>query len=101
MTEEQQMAKDEERRRLLSRYVSDSTLEGWIIKVRNDLDYTAVLSLPEQKVNNTLHAIITVFTCILWAPIWAIIYGTRRKERRLRITIGPDHEHYVEDMTID
>ena len=100
MVENRASDSDEERMSALSRRVSNLTLQGWIIIERNDRDFYAVLSYPAQNVNHTVHAILTVFTCLVWGIVWLIIYAGRRKERRLRISIDPDLRLSEETMTI-
>jgi len=91
---------DQERLERLSRIVSTRALEGWVVVDRNDRDVSAVLSLPEKPVNHTLHAIITIFSCLLWAPIWAIIALTHRREQRVRISIDTYGNLVEERVTV-
>jgi len=96
----ERLSNDDERRRMLSTEVSDAALKGWIVVQRDDHEFLAILSFPAQHVNNTAHAIITVLTCLLWVPVWLIIYAGRRKERRLRVSVGPDLRVVREQLTI-
>lgn len=77
----------EERLERMARIVSTKTLEGWNVVDKNERDVWAVLLLPAKPVNHTVHAIITIFTCALWAPVWLIIYLTHQKEQRVRVSI--------------
>lgn len=90
----------EDRLERLSRIVSTRTLEGWSVVDRNEQDVWAVLDLPEKPVNHTLHAIITIFTCALWAPVWLIMTLTHRKEQRVRISIDGYGNLLEEKVTI-
>ncbi len=36
-----------------------------------------------KPINNTLHAILTVFTCLLWGIVWAVIAATGGEKREL------------------
>ena len=89
-----------ERGERLSRVVSTKTLEGWSVVDKNERDVWAVLDLPAKPVNHTLHAIITIFTCALWAPVWLIIALTARKEQRVRISIDGYGNLLEEKVTI-
>lgn len=78
-----------DRQHRISSIVTQKTLEGYLVVDRNDRDCYVVLSKPAQAVNHVLHAIVTVFACGLWAPVWLIIALSRKKEERLVISI--DH----------
>lgn len=36
-----------------------------------------------KKPNNVLHALLTIFTCLLWGIIWLIILGSTRETRQV------------------
>jgi len=77
----------EERNDRFARAVSTRTLQGWNIVDRNDVDLMAVLMLPGKPVNHVLHALITIFTCGLWAIVWIIMAMIQKREQRIRISI--------------
>ena len=77
----------EERNDRFARAVSTRTLQGWNIVDRNDVDLEAVLMLPGKPVNHILHALISIFTCGLWAIAWIIFAITQKREQRIRISI--------------
>ena len=41
------------------------------------------VSLNHLWVNHTLHAILTIFTCLLWGIVWAIIAATGGEKRQM------------------
>ena len=100
MTGRRESASDEERMSALSSRVSDLTFQGWIIVERNDHEFYAVLSYPGQNINHTVHAILTVFTCLVWGIVWLLVHAGRRKERRLRIRVDSNLRVHEETMTI-
>ncbi|GEM_PF-814898 len=51
-------------------------------RIESQSDYQAVL-VSGQPVNHTLHAILTIFTCLLWGIVWAIIAGTGGEKREM------------------
>ena len=51
-------------------------------RVESQSDFQAVLIFGHRP-NHVLHAILTVFTCLLWGIIWAIITGTGGEKRML------------------
>jgi hypothetical protein len=51
-------------------------------RIESQSDYQAVL-VSGQPVNHTLHAILTIFTCLLWGVVWAIIAGTGGEKREM------------------
>lgn len=71
--------------------VQSHTAKGWRVEAISDS--TATLA-SGQKPNHTLHAIITFFTCLLWAPVWIII-GLTTYEQQLTITVTPDGQVFV------
>jgi len=77
----------EERNHRFAQAVSTRTLQGWNIVDRNDVDLMAVLMLAGKPVNHVLHALITIFTCGLWAIVWIIMAMIQKREQRIRISI--------------
>lgn len=52
-----------ERKKRFDTYVSTKALEGYTIVDKNSENLTAVLKKEGSKVNNTLHGLITLFSC--------------------------------------
>jgi hypothetical protein len=70
----------EERRAILAQQVQFAAARGR--RIESQSDYQAVL-VTGQPVNHTLHAILTIFTCLLWGIVWAIIAGTGGEKREM------------------
>lgn len=86
----------EERQERLARIVSSRSLEGWNVIDRNENQIYAILSRPGKPINHPLHAILTVFTCLVWGIVWAVMAGTQKKEQRVRLSIDT-HGNLVEE----
>jgi len=69
-----------ERKALLAQQLQQASFRG--LRVESQSDFQAVL-IEGQKVNHTLHAILTLFTCFLWGIVWAIIAGTGGETREM------------------
>lgn len=48
--------------------------------MESSTEYQAVL-IEGKSVNHTLHAILTIFTCLVWGIVWAVIAGTGGEKR--------------------
>ncbi len=70
----------EERRQILAQQVQFATTRGR--RVESQMDYQAVL-IEGKPVNHTLHAILTIFTCLIWGLVWAVIAATGGEKREL------------------
>jgi hypothetical protein len=73
-------ASDKERKAILAQQLQQATARG--LRIESQSEFQAVL-IEGQKVNHTLHAILTVFTCLLWGIVWAIIAGTGGEKREM------------------
>jgi hypothetical protein len=71
---------NEERKAILARELQSAAARG--LRIESQSDYQAVL-VEGQKVNHTLHAILTVFTCLLWGIVWAVIAATGGEKREM------------------
>ncbi len=87
------------RQQALQDAISRHVVRGAIVISQGQ--YEAVVSYPGQRVNHVLHAIITIFTCLIWGIVWAVMAGTAQKERRIRITVLPGGEVREEEFRID
>jgi hypothetical protein len=85
-----------ERKKRFDNYVSTKALEGYLIVDKNSENLVAVLKKEGDKINNTLHAIITVATCGAWSIWWLILYFKTKKSSTLRVTID-DSGNLVEE----
>lgn len=70
----------EERKELLARTISSLVARGG--RVESQSDYQAVIVMGHRP-NHTLHGIVTIFTCLLWGIVWAIITGTGGEKRQM------------------
>ncbi len=68
----------EQRKEMLAQHISFSVAQG--ARVESQSDFQAVL-IYGHRVNHVLHAIITLFTCLIWGVIWLVL-GITRGERR-------------------
>lgn len=69
--------------RRFNNYISSKTLEGFVIVDKNESGLTVVLKREAEKVNHTLHAILTLVTCV-WGIVWIIKVSQAKKEMRIR-----------------
>ncbi|MEU0132534.1 hypothetical protein ABZ172_00605 [Streptomyces sp. NPDC006296] len=58
--------------------VSRRIATGWRVESRSRNQAVLVRGQP---VNHVLHAVLTAFTCCLWAPVWAVLALTNEVER--------------------
>ena len=70
----------DERKRVLSQQVRSMVTAGG--RIESQTDFETVIATGTD-VNHTLHAILTVFTCLLWGLPWAVISATGGVKRRL------------------
>ena len=70
----------EERKELLARTIAHQVVTG--ARVESQSDFQAVL-VEGKPVNHVLHAILTIFTCLLWGIAWAIIAATGGEKRQM------------------
>jgi hypothetical protein len=71
---------DDERRQLLAQQIQQAAARG--LRVESQDRYQAIL-IEGHPVNHTLHAILTIFTCLLWGIVWAVIAATGGEKRHL------------------
>jgi hypothetical protein len=68
----------EERREILSQQLQQAALRQ--LRVESALDYQAVL-VQGKPVNHVLHAILTIFTCLMWGIVWLVLSLTGGEKR--------------------
>jgi hypothetical protein len=68
----------EERRAILAYQLQQAALRQ--LRVESSTEYQAVL-VEGKPVNHTLHAILTIFTCLMWGIVWAILAGSGGERR--------------------
>lgn len=69
---------EEERRALLAQQLKQAATRG--LRVESSTEFQAVL-IEGKPINHTLHAILTIFTCLIWGIVWAIIAATGGETR--------------------
>ncbi len=72
--------------RRFNNYISTKTLEGYTVVDKNESALIAVLAKQGDKVNHTLHAILTLVTCI-WGIVWIVKATQAKKAVRIRVSI--------------
>jgi hypothetical protein len=70
----------DERRAILAEQVRMAATRG--LRVESQSDYQAML-IEGRQVNHTLHAILTIFTCLIWGLVWAAITATGGERRHM------------------
>jgi hypothetical protein len=70
----------DERRALLAQQIQNASARG--LRVESQSEFQAVM-VEGQPVNHVLHAIITIFTCGLWAIVWIILAITGGEKREM------------------
>jgi hypothetical protein len=80
-----------ERRALLAQQLQQAAARG--LRVESQTDYQAVL-VEGRPVNHILHAILTVFTCLLWGIVWAVIAATGGEKRHQLIVDDFGNVHW-------
>lgn len=68
----------EDRRALLAQQLQQAATRG--LRLESQTDFQAVL-IEGKPVNHTLHAILTIFTCLVWGVVWAVIAATGGEKR--------------------
>jgi hypothetical protein len=68
----------EERRALLAQQLQQAATRG--LRVESNTEYQAVL-IEGKKINHTLHAILTIFTCLVWGIVWGVLAATGGERR--------------------
>ncbi|WP_329460888.1 hypothetical protein [Streptomyces sp. NBC_01431] len=58
--------------------VNQRIATGWPIESRSD---TQAVLVRGKSVNHVLHAILTVFTCLVWGIVWLILSASNKVER--------------------
>jgi hypothetical protein len=84
-----------ERKKRFDNYVSTKALEGYIVVDKNSESLTAVLKREGEKINNTVHFILTLFTCF-WGIVWYIKYSKAKKNSTIRVSID-DSGNLIEE----
>jgi hypothetical protein len=70
----------DERKQILAQQLQMASARGR--RVESQQDFQAVL-IEGKPVNNTLHAILTFLTCLVWGIVWIIISATGGEKREL------------------
>jgi hypothetical protein len=70
----------DERKVILAQQLQTAAARG--LRIESQSDFQAVL-VEGKPVNHVLHAILTIFTCLLWGIVWAIIAATGGETRQM------------------
>lgn len=70
----------DERKVILAQQLQTAAARG--LRIESQSDFQAIL-IEGQPVNHTLHAILTIFTCLLWGIVWAVIAATGGEKRQM------------------
>ena len=70
----------EDRKRALSQQIRSMVTAGG--RIESQADFEAVIATGKD-VNHTLHAILTLATCLVWGLPWAVIAATGGVKRQL------------------
>ena len=70
----------DDRKRALSQQVRSMVTAGG--RIESQSDFEAVIAIGKD-VNHTLHAILTLATCLIWGIPWAVIAATGGVRRQL------------------
>ncbi|MFF8482241.1 hypothetical protein ACGFZG_14930 [Streptomyces antibioticus] len=74
----------EERRTIVLDWtVNEYVARGWRLESRSP---TQAIMTQGDPVNHVLHAILTIFTCLLWGIVWVVIAATS-KQQRVSLTV--------------
>lgn len=68
----------DERKVMLAQQLQQAATRG--LRVESQTDFQAVL-IEGKPINHTLHAILTIFTCLVWGIVWAVLAGTGGEKR--------------------
>ena len=63
--------------------ISSMTAQGFRVE---SMTGRSVVMLRGKECNHTLHLLLTLATCLLWAPIWMIL-GLTMKVQRVTMTV--------------
>jgi hypothetical protein len=70
----------DDRKRVLSQQIRSMVTAGG--RIESQADFEAVIATGKD-VNHTLHAILTLATCLMWGLPWAVIAATGGVKRQL------------------
>jgi Protein of unknown function (DUF2510) len=70
----------DERKAILAQQLQLSIAQGFRVESQSEFQVVLVRGKP---VNHTLHAILTIFTCLLWGIVWAVVAGTGGEKREM------------------
>jgi superoxide dismutase len=85
----------EELEEKLHRKISNLTMDGWRVVDKNEKRLECVLD-KGGNFNHTVHAILTLFTCV-WGIVWYIQYNNNRP-KRMRISYDKNGNYNEESM---
>jgi hypothetical protein len=87
---------NQERKKRFDNYISTKAMEGYTVVDKNSENLIAVFKKEGEKVNHTLHGIITLLSCGAWGLVWLILHLRSKKDSRIRVSID-DSGNLVEE----
>lgn len=78
---------------ILDWVVNQRIADGWRVESRSG---TQAVLVRGQPVNHVLHAILTVFSCLLWGAAWVVVALTNRVER---VALTVDAQGHIVTVT--
>jgi hypothetical protein len=70
----------DERKAILAQQLQTAAARGR--RIESQSEFQAVL-VEGKAINNVLHAILTIFTCLLWGIIWIVLAITGGEKREM------------------
>jgi hypothetical protein len=70
----------DERKAILAQQLQTAAARGR--RIESQSEFQAVL-VEGKAVNNVLHAILTIFTCLLWGIVWIVLAITGGEKREM------------------
>jgi hypothetical protein len=68
----------DDRRAILAQQLQQAAMRHF--RVESSTEFQAVL-IEGKPINHTLHAILTIFTCLIWGIVWVILAATGGEKR--------------------
>lgn len=69
---------EDQRTAVLDWTISEYVARGWRLETRSP---TQAVMARGKPVNHVLHAILTIFTCLVWGLVWIVLAASNKQER--------------------
>ncbi|MDG2432437.1 hypothetical protein [Flavobacterium sp.] len=77
--------------------LSSKVNSGFVIEEKNDKLPFTVLSKENRKVNHNFNLLLCCITLGLWLFVWAYLYYSSNKKRKILVAIDEDGKTFVEN----